>query len=72
MRTVECSVENVLTRRLTAAVTSVQEILLAVSRLAETGHQVKFTETGGASRTNEMAESASSVFGERRDLEILQ
>ena len=31
----------------TSAVTSVQKILLAVSRLAERGHQMQFTRTGG-------------------------
>ena len=45
IRTIECSTEYGCTRRLTGAVTSVQKFLLAVSRLAETGHQVQFTRT---------------------------
>ena len=47
IRTIACSTEYGCTRRLTGAVTSVQHILLAVSRFAETGHQVQFTRTGG-------------------------
>ena len=43
--TIECGTEYGCTRRLTGAVTSVQKFLLAVSRLAETGHQVQFTRT---------------------------
>jgi hypothetical protein len=36
-----------LTRKLTAAVTSVKKVLIAVSRLVETGHRVHFEERGG-------------------------
>ena len=43
IRTSECTTEDGFTRRLARAVTSAQKILLAVSRLAETGHQVQFT-----------------------------
>ncbi len=35
-----------MTRRLTAAVTYVKKVLIAVSRLVETGHRVHFTEHG--------------------------
>ena len=34
-------------RKLTGAVTGVKKVLLAVSRLTETGHYVHFTSTGG-------------------------
>ena len=47
MRTIECLTENNLVRRLTGAVTGVKKVLLAVSRLTETGHYVHFTSTGG-------------------------
>ena len=47
IRTIECSAEYGFTRRLTAAVTSVQNVSLAVSRLSETGHEVQFDRTGG-------------------------
>ena len=43
IRTSECTTDDGFTRRLARAVTSAQKILLAVSRLAETGHQVQFT-----------------------------
>ena len=45
IRTIERSTENEFTSRLTGAVATVQKILLAVSRLAETDHQVQFTRT---------------------------
>ena len=47
MRTIECITESNLIRRLTGAVTGVKKVLLAVSRLTETGHYVHFTSTGG-------------------------
>ena len=47
IRTIECSAEYGFTKRLTAAVTSVQNVSLAVSRLSETGHQVQFDRAGG-------------------------
>ncbi len=40
MRTIECIMESNLIRRLTGAVTGVKKVLLAVSRLTETGHYV--------------------------------
>ena len=46
-RTIECITESNLIRRLTGAVTGVKKVLLAVSRLTETGHYVHFTSTGG-------------------------
>ena len=47
IRTIECISENGFTKRVTGAVTSAQKILLAVCRLAEIGHQMQFTRTGG-------------------------
>jgi hypothetical protein len=47
MRTIECITEGNLIRKLTGAVTGVKKVLLAVSRLTETGHYVHFTSTGG-------------------------
>ena len=47
MRTIECITESNLIRKLTGAVTGVKKVLLAVSRLTETGHYVHFTSTGG-------------------------
>ncbi len=47
VRTIECVTENNLIRRLTGAVTGVRRVLLAVSRLTETGHYVHFTSAGG-------------------------
>ena len=46
-RTIVCSIEYGFAGRLTGAATPVQKILLAVSRLAETSHQVQFNSTGG-------------------------
>jgi hypothetical protein len=46
-RTIECITDNGLVRRLTGAVTGVRKVLLAVSRLTETGHRVFFDKDGG-------------------------
>ena len=43
----ECSIEYGFTRRPTGAATSVQKMLLVVSRLAKTRHEVQCTRTGG-------------------------
>ena len=53
IKTIECSTEHGLNRRITCAVTSVREILLAASRLTETGHRVHFTKTGGYIKNDE-------------------
>ena len=47
LRTIATVTENGLTRRMTGAITSVNKVLLAVSRLAETGHRAHFTKDGG-------------------------
>ena len=47
MRTIECITESNLVRKLTGAVTGVKKVLLAVSRLTETGHYVHFNSNGG-------------------------
>jgi hypothetical protein len=47
MRAIECITESDLIRRLTGAATDVKKVLLAVSRLTETGHYVHFTSSGG-------------------------
>ncbi len=47
LKTIECVTEQGLIRRITGAVTAVRKVLLAVSRLTETGHYVHFTSTGG-------------------------
>ena len=46
IRSIECNTEYGITRRLTGAVTSVQKISMAVTRLAGTGHQMQLTRTG--------------------------
>ena len=47
LQTIEALDAKYRKRRLTAAVTRVSKVLLAVSRLPATGHEVRFTPTGG-------------------------